>query len=57
MRDAGISSAGISADLGGMEDTADDGVAPVAAAMKQQPPANCYRQQIGGARPATEQTV
>ena len=55
MRDAGISSAGISADLGGMEDTADDGVAPVAG-EEAAAPETATGQQVGGA-PATEQTV
>ena len=55
MRDAGISTAGISADLGGMEDTADDGTAPVAG-EEAAAPETATGQQIGGA-PATEQTV
>ena len=55
MRDAGISTAGISADLGGMEDTADDGAAPVAG-EEAAAPETATGQQIGGA-PATEQTV
>ena len=55
MRDAGISTAGISADLGGMEDTADDGAAPVAG-EEAAAPETATGQQVGGA-PATEQTV
>ena len=55
MRDAGISTAGISADLGGMEDTAEDGAAPVAG-EEAAPPETATGQQVGGGA-NTEQTV
>jgi len=57
MRDAGISSAGIGADIGGMEDEAPDGEEPVAGGSDGTGPETVTGQQLGAAGAGTAQTI
>jgi hypothetical protein len=56
MRDAGISSAGIGADLGGLEDEAPDDVDGVAGG-DEAGPETVTGQELGAPAPGTEQTI
>ena len=56
MRDAGITSAGIGADLGGLEDEAPEGEAPIEGG-EGTAPETVTGQELGAAAPGTEQTI
>ena len=56
MRTAGVSGAGIDADLGGIEDEIDSGEAPTDGGAGEGP-SSATDQQVGGTAPNTEQTV